>query len=176
MQKRKKLNLKVKWELQKWLLTKILLAIFVSISISLLILYFFSHQEIGESFYRAHLTIRYVSDLLLPVILLSGIICLAVGIFLIIFLPQKVAGPIYRIEEDLKYIRKNKDLTKKISLRKNDQFQSLAEEINRFLSNIQQDLLTIEKNIEKIEKNASEPEIKNLAAIKNIIKQYKLFR
>ncbi|WP_457756345.1 methyl-accepting chemotaxis protein [Thermodesulfatator indicus] len=175
MHRRKKLNLKIKWELQKWLLTRILLAIFVSVSVALLILYFFSHKEIGESFYKAHFTIKYVSDLLLPIILLSGVICLAIGIFLAIFLPQKVAGPIYRVEEDLKYIRVNKDFTKKISLRKDDQFKSLAQEINLLLSEIKKDLLAIEKNLEKIERdNSFNSKSQSLSAIKNIIKQYKL--
>ncbi|AEH45658.1 putative methyl-accepting chemotaxis sensory transducer [Thermodesulfatator indicus DSM 15286] len=175
MHRRKKLNLKIKWELQKWLLTRILLAIFVSVSVALLILYFFSHKEIGESFYKAHFTIKYVSDLLLPIILLSGVICLAIGIFLAIFLPQKIAGPIYRVEEDLKYIRVNKDFTKKISLRKDDQFKSLAQEINLLLSEIKKDLLAIEKNLEKIERdNSFNSKSQSLSAIKNIIKQYKL--
>lgn len=127
--KRKKLNLKIKTKFQIWMLIRILGAILLSSGIAAIILYFYASQEIGESFYDAHIKIRKVSDLLLPVLLAGTFTSLLSGTILVIFLPQKIAGPIYRIEEDLKEIQ-NGNFNKKIKLRNGDPLQDLAKRIN----------------------------------------------
>ena len=67
--KRKKLNLQVKRQFQVWLLVRILGTVLLSSGVAALILYFYAHQEVGASFYDAHIKIRRVSDLLIPVVL-----------------------------------------------------------------------------------------------------------
>lgn len=134
--KRKKLNLQVKRGFQMWMFYRVLGAIFLSCAIAALILYFYSNQELGESFYEAHLKIRKVSDLLIPVILSGAFVSLLSGVLLVLFFPQKVAGPVYRIEEDLKAVQ-NGDLSKRIKLREGDPMQSLADTINKTLDNLQ---------------------------------------
>lgn len=128
--KRKKLNLSVKREFQIWLLVRIIGTILLCALVSALILYFYSRQEISDSFYDAHVKIRHVSDLLLPVILVGVSISLISGVLLALFLPQKIAGPVFRIEQDLKEIQKG-DLSKVIRLRQKDPLHDLAETINR---------------------------------------------
>src|SRR3989339_1256756 len=103
--KRKKLNLKVKRDFQKWLLARILGVVVLSSLLAALILYFYSYREITDSYYDAHIKIRRVSDLLLPVVLAGSFISLISGMLLALFLPQKIAGPIYRIETDLQAVR-----------------------------------------------------------------------
>ncbi len=127
--KRKKLNLAVKKEFQKWLLVRILGTILVSSVVAAVILYFYSSRELGESFYDAHIKIRRVSDLLLPVILAGSFVSLLSGTLLALFLPQKVAGPVFRIEEDLKEIQAG-NLEKEIRLREGDPLKELAQAIN----------------------------------------------
>lgn len=128
-QKRKKLNLSVKREFQIWLLVRIIGTILLCALVSALILYFYSRQEISESFYDAHVKIRHVSDLLLPVILVGVSVSLISGVVLALFLPQKIAGPVFRIEQDLKEIQKG-DLDKVIRLREKDPLHDLAKTIN----------------------------------------------
>ena len=99
--KRKKLNLQVKKELQKWLLIRIFGTILLSSMAAGIILFFYARQEVGASFYEAHIKIRHVSDLLLPVVSAGAIISLISGTLLALFLPQKIAGPIYRLEKKL---------------------------------------------------------------------------
>ncbi|MFN2365797.1 MAG: methyl-accepting chemotaxis protein [Desulfurivibrionaceae bacterium] len=127
--KRKKLNLAVKKEFQKWLLVRILGTILVSSVVAAVILYFYSSRELGESFYDAHIKIRRVSDLLLPVILAGSFVSLLSGALLALFLPQKIAGPVFRIEEDLKEIQAG-NLEKEIRLRQGDPLKELAQAIN----------------------------------------------
>lgn len=127
--RRKKLNLAVKREFQMWLLIRIVGVVLVSTLVAVLILYIFSRKEISSSFYTAHLQIRRVSDLLIPVMATGALVSLLSGVILALFLPQKLAGPIYRIQKSLEGIRDG-DLTEHIVLRKNDPFSDLADSVN----------------------------------------------
>jgi methyl-accepting chemotaxis protein len=127
--KRKKLNLRVKNQFQIWLLVRILGTVALSSVVAAVILYLYSSQEIGESFYDAHIKVRRISELLLPVILAGSFVSLLSGALLAIFLPQKIAGPVFRIEEDLKEIQAG-NLEKEIRLRAGDPLKELAQTIN----------------------------------------------
>jgi len=127
---RKKLNLAVKREFQRWMLRHVLFAVVISSVVAALILYFYARQEVVDSFFTAHVKIRRVSDLLLPVVCAGSAVSLVVGVVLALFLPQKIAGPIYRIEQTLAQISAG-DLTAKAKLRDNDTLKDLAENVNR---------------------------------------------
>ncbi len=115
-----------------WLLYRIMGTVLLSSVVAAIILYFYSHREVGQSFYEAHITIRRVSDLLVPVILAGSFVSLISGALLAVFLPQKIAGPVYRMEEDLKAVQGG-NLEKQIKLREGDPMQGLAETINQTL-------------------------------------------
>ena len=149
-QKRNKLNLRVKRDLQVWVLIRILFIVIVSIAIALLILYFFSHKQIGSTFRMAHLTIQHVSDLLLPVILASGGLCILVGLFFAIFLPQKIAGPVYRIERGLLEVA-NGDFKHVFRLRRSDRLQTLADAANQALHRVNHEFKGLYDGLGEIE-------------------------
>jgi len=132
MYRRKKLNLSVKRDLQMWMLARIAAAVAVSAAISTTVLYVFTSRVIGDAFWDVHLEIRRVSDLLVPVLLSGAAASLLGGLLLALFLPQRVAGPVYRIERDLAEIRDG-NRSKRVRLRKNDPLQDLAASINRTL-------------------------------------------
>lgn len=127
---RKKLNLTVKREFQRWMLKQVLVAVVLSAVVAGVILYFYARQEVIGSFFDAHVKIRRVSELLLPVIAAGSAVSLVVGVVLALFLPQKIAGPIYRIEQGLREISVG-DLTTTIKLRDDDTLQDLAETVNQ---------------------------------------------
>lgn len=131
--KRKKLNLTVKREFQLWLLVRIIGTILLSSLVAAAILFFYARQEIGQSFYEAHIRIRHVSDLLIPVVIAGSLVSLISGTILALFLPQKIAGPIFRIEEDLRKIQEGQ-LDKVIKIRKEDPLQDFTETINKTLA------------------------------------------
>ena len=133
--KRKKLNMAVKKDLQRWLLVRIFGVVILSSVLAALILYSYARNEMCDSFYNAHLVIRRVSDLLWPVVAAGSAVSLLGGMLLAIFLPQKIAGPIYRIEKDLEPVRKG-DLTVKIALRADDPLQDLAARINETIAEL----------------------------------------
>lgn len=132
---RRKLNLAVKQEFQRWMLKQVLVAVVISAVVAAIILYFYARQEVLGSFFDAHVKIRRVSDLLLPVILAGTAVSLVVGVVLSLFLPQKIAGPIYRIECGLEAIGRG-DLTATIKLRDEDALKDLAENVNNMTTSL----------------------------------------
>lgn len=57
-------------------------------------------------------------------------------LFISIFLSHKIAGPIYRIEKDLKALSKDGDLTRVFRLRKKDEMQEVVQAINVMLTGL----------------------------------------
>ena len=150
--KRKKLNLSVKREFQIWLLIRIAGVVILSSLVAVLILYIYSRQEISSSFYAAHIQIRRVSDLLFPVIAAGAAVSLVSGLGLALFLPQKLAGPIYRIQKSLESIREG-DLTENVVLRRNDTLTDLADSVNETtagLRNKLQEIKAIQRELDQL--------------------------
>ena len=164
--KRKKLNMNVKRELQFWLLLRIFGVICLSSLVAVLVLYLYSRQEIAASFYSAHIQIRRVSDLLWPVILAGAGVSLLSGAALALFLPQKIAGPIFRVQKGLKQIQTG-DLTEKIILRKGDVLVDLAESVNAMTADYQtriQALKGFQQELGDIASSLTDEELEKLSA------------
>jgi methyl-accepting chemotaxis protein len=167
--KRKKLNLGVKRKFQMWLLIRIVGVIIVSSLVAVLILYFYSRKEISSSFYSAHIQIRRVSDLLLPVMAVGAFVSLLSGLILAIFLPQKLAGPVYRVQKGLGVI-KNGDLTELIVLRDNDILFDLAESVNEATTNLRgriQEVKEIQRELDQVINSLDNKEAVALLARQN---------
>ncbi len=132
---RKKLNLAVKKEFQRWLMLQVLFAVALSAVVAAVILYFYARQEIVGSFFDAHVKIRRVSDLLLPVVAAGSLVSLVSGAVLALFLPQKIAGPLYRIETVLKSVEEG-DLSVSVKLRDNDTLQDFAGRVEKTITSL----------------------------------------
>jgi methyl-accepting chemotaxis protein len=150
MHKRKRLNLSVKRDIQMWIWKKMFLAIIIAIAVAMSIVYVYSHKELGDSFYSAHLRIRYVSDLLVPVVLSAGGVCLLVGGLFAVFFPQKIAGPVYRIEEDLKSVGQG-NFAQIFRFREKDRFHSLADAANLAIGRAREELKVIDNGLKTLE-------------------------
>ena len=135
--KRKLLNISIEKEFQMWLMIRILGIIILSSVLAAAVLFFYARHETITSFYSAHIKIRRVSDLLLPVILCGSFVSMVAGTFLAFFLPQKIAGPLYRVEADLQAVR-NGDLTVVIKLREHDTLKSFVVIINEVIADLNQ--------------------------------------
>ena len=135
--KRKLLNLSIEKEFQMWLLVRIFGVIILSSVLAAAVLFFYARHETVTSFYSAHIKIRRVSDLLLPVILCGSFVSMVAGAFLAFFLPQKIAGPLYRVENDLQAVREG-DLTVVIKLREKDTLKSFVGIINEVIADLNQ--------------------------------------
>ncbi|MEW6519038.1 MAG: methyl-accepting chemotaxis protein [Thermodesulfobacteriota bacterium] len=150
--KRKKLNLNVKREFQKWLLLRMTAQVLLSSLVAAVILYFYARSEITDSFYSAHVTIRRVSDLLLPVIAAGSAVSFLGTLIVVIFLPQRIAGPLYRIEKRLAELGEG-DLRSQIKLRRNDILQDMAASLNDCTNSLQKKIKMAQENQAQLEKN-----------------------
>ncbi len=148
---RKKLNLKVKQEFQRWLLFQVLITVCISALLAAVILYFYARQEIVSSFFDAHVKLRRVSDLLLPVVAAGSLVSLLGGGFLALFLPQKIAGPLFRIERGLKSVAEG-DLTTKIALRSEDTLQDFAASVSQTVESLHGSVLGAKASCKQLEK------------------------
>lgn len=137
--RRKMLNFHVKNRLQIWLMIRIGGIIILTAIISALVLYGYARHETVNSFYDAHIKIRRLSDLLIPVVLAGSSVSLISGTLLAIFLPQKLAGPLYHIEKDLDKIKQG-DLTVRIRLRSSDTLHEFTKQINETINHLDQHL------------------------------------
>ncbi|MCK9295178.1 MAG: methyl-accepting chemotaxis protein [Desulfobulbaceae bacterium] len=149
--KRKKLNLNVKREFQKWLLLRMTAQVLLSSLVAAVILYFYARNEITDSFYSAHVTIRRVSDLLLPVIAAGSAVSFLGTLIVVIFLPQRIAGPLYRIEKRLAELKEG-DLRSEIKLRRNDILQDMAATLNDCTGSLREKIKLAQENQAQLEK------------------------
>jgi methyl-accepting chemotaxis protein len=69
----------------------------------------------------------------------------------VIFLPQRIAGPLYRIEKRLEELQDG-DLRSQIRLRRNDILQDMAATLNDCTGTLQKKIKTVQENQAQLEK------------------------
>jgi methyl-accepting chemotaxis protein len=99
------------------------------------ILYIYARGVVDAEYLSLQPHVRSVSEVLLPILLAISLSVIIAGLLLTLFLPQKIAGPIYRIEQDLLQIRTG-DLTKTINVRCYDILKDLATSVNMAVADI----------------------------------------
>ncbi len=112
------------------LLAKVMLIALVSVGLNALLFYLYSNREIGASFKQFHVNATSFLDLLLPAVIGSLVIGLVLAFVISVFLPHKIAGPLFRLERDLTDKLGEGNLTVKFIVRKNDEFKELADTLN----------------------------------------------
>lgn len=133
--KRKKINLKIKQDFQIWLLLRIMGTALLTIVMASILLYLYAKGIVDAEYLSFKPDVRKVSEVLLPVLIAASLTSIVAGLLLALFLPQKIAGPIFRIEQDLLEIRTG-DLTKTVNLRCADILKELAESVNMTVGDI----------------------------------------
>jgi methyl-accepting chemotaxis protein len=107
----------------------------LTIIITSVILYLYSRGVVDAKYLSFKTDIRKVSEVLLPVLLAASLTSIVAGLLMALFLPQKIAGPIFRIEQDLLLVTEG-DLTKTVHLRSGDILTELSESINTAVRNV----------------------------------------
>jgi methyl-accepting chemotaxis protein len=153
--KRKKLNLKVKQDFQLWLLTRITMTALFSILLATVLIYLYARGVVDTEFLGFKPNVRKVSEVMLPILLATALTSTIAGLLLALFLPQKIAGPIFRIEQDLLAVRTG-DLTKVVNLRCADILKELAETINMTVADVGYMVQDIKKSGRSLELKINE--------------------
>lgn len=144
-QKRKWFNLGIKRQLQLRILSWILLVIVISSLISTGIFYYYSNCKIDPTDKGSQNQMHTMKDTLAPWALLGISLCGFIALTVALFYPQKIAGPVYRMEKGIQNIASG-NLTEDIRLRSHDEFQDLAREINQMGASLRERLLAAKKS------------------------------
>ncbi len=150
-------NYFIKKEFQTKFILKFCLLLLAGVIISTAMLFYFSQDTLTSSFQHSRLVIENTAFAILPTIVYTSLTTLALltvsTIIFTLFISHKIAGPMYRFELDLEEIGKG-DLTKKISLRKNDQAAELAISINKMTAGLREKVILIRSDVEQILESA----------------------
>jgi methyl-accepting chemotaxis protein len=147
----------IKKDFQTKFILKFCLLLLAGVIVSTGLLFFFSQDTLTSSFQDSKLVIENTAMAILPNVIYTGLITLALlaiaTIIVTLFISHRIAGPMFRFEKELKEIGEG-DLTKKVSLRKKDQAQELADCINDMTASLRGRVLPIRTGLEHILKSA----------------------
>ncbi|OEU52116.1 MAG: hypothetical protein BA861_03340 [Desulfobacterales bacterium S3730MH5] len=148
-------NYSVKTRLQLRMLVKIWSIVLVSLLLTGIIFYFYSDINVGKSYRLFHVKAKSFLDFLLPVLLTGFFVSLILGVVAAIFFPHAIAGPLYRIENELIDIGKG-NLRKEIKLRKGSEMHDLADAINVMVASLRHQIKIISGSADEIGKLVQE--------------------
>ncbi|MFA4992164.1 MAG: methyl-accepting chemotaxis protein [Candidatus Omnitrophota bacterium] len=107
------------------------------------ILYFLSRSTLTTSFENSRLVVKSTADYLFPGLLaggvIVGVIVALVSSMVVILMTHRLAGPIYRFEKYVEEVGSGR-LSSNVKIRKKDQFQNMANALNRMTSDLKRAL------------------------------------
>ncbi len=146
-------NYYIKKDFQFKFIFKFCLILICGIILSTGLVFLFSQQTLTSSFDNSRLVVENTGYAIMPTLIITnlvtlGIITLAV-IGVTLFVSHKIAGPMFRFEQDIKKIAQG-DLNVRINLRQKDQFSEMANAFNEMALNLHKKILLIDKQADKI--------------------------
>ncbi len=122
-------NYYIKKKFQRDFILKFCALVILGAIISGAIVYYVSGTTVTTTFENSRLTIRSTADYILPVLVLSSAVVIAVigfaTIVVTLFTSHRIAGPLYRMEKDIGEIAEG-NLGINFRLRTNDELKALA--------------------------------------------------
>lgn len=140
--RRRFINYSVKREMQLRMLLSVMAVVFVAVGFASIFFYFFSNQEVGQTYRQFHINIKNFLEILLPGVIIAFVLGIVSATGLAVFFPHRIAGPLHRMERDLKEKVGEGNLTVRFSIRKGDEVGELATALN----------VTVDKLKEKVGK------------------------
>ena len=126
-------NYFIKKKFQRDFILKFCALVVIGAVISGLIVYAMSRATVTTTFENTRLVIKSTADFILPAVLLSSLVMIAlVGLATVavtLFTSHRIAGPLYRLEKDVERIREG-DLSVRFAIRRNDELQALPAILN----------------------------------------------
>ena len=128
--RRRIVNFSIKKKMQVRLLLGIMLVVFLSVGLASVFFYLMSDREIGQSYRQFHVTAKNFLEMLLPGVIMAFIIGIVSAVVAAVFLPHRIAGPLYRMERDIRDKIGEGNLTARFSIRDGDEVGELADTLN----------------------------------------------
>jgi len=152
----------VQKDFQSKFILKFCTVLLIGIIISVGLLVLFSKNTLTSSFEQSRLVIKNTATAILPSVFLSHFIALVIIVLLAIVITllvsHKLAGPMFRFQNELKEIGKG-DLRNAVRIREKDQLKAVADNLDQMRVNLQKKVVDIKEEIEHIIESASEQKI-----------------
>ncbi len=120
-----------------------------------IILYLLSKQTLTTSFENSRLVIKSTADYIFPGLLFGGIIAATFTALaasaVVILMTHRIAGPMYRFEKYITEIGSGK-LNSDLKIRKKDQFQNMANALNKMTEDLKLGLTEVNEVSAKLDK------------------------
>ncbi len=149
----KRKNYFIKKEFQFKFIIKFCSILLVGIVLSTVLVFLFSQGTLTSSFDNSRLVIRNTGDAIMPTLLITNLITLGIitisAIAVTLFVSHRIAGPMFRFEQDIKKIADG-DLSVRIHLRQKDQFEEMAKAFNEMASSLHGKLSKIDQEMDRL--------------------------
>jgi len=134
------------------------------------IIFMMSKSALTTAFENSRLVIKSAADFIMPAVCLSSaVVVILVGlaaIMITLFTSHKIAGPLYRMEQDVKEVAGG-NLKIKFNLRGSDELKGMAESLEAMVRSLQSKLTVIKNALLELES------ADNMPAAKEILKKIK---
>ena len=139
------------------------------------VLYLFLDNEIQSNLYSAHVVYKNMKSMLIPIVLtlttLNIIISSIVISLIVLFMSQKIVGPLHRFRCAIQEICQ-KNLGPSLDLRDNDELFPLSDQLKEMIENLQQDggkikkvQLRLKELNQELQNSELETEIEKLGSV-----------
>lgn len=166
----KRRNYYIDKKFQTQFMVKFCLIIFIGGLLSVGLTMLVSQDTLTTNYNGSKLVIEQTSMAIMPSVITATIVTtvvisiIAVGVM--IFVSHKIAGPIYRFENDLKVVAEG-DLNKKFRLREGDQFSVVVSSLNDMVGSLNEKVSEVYDDLDKLsvqakKENLPEPFIQQL--------------
>ena len=156
--KNRRKNYYIRKEFQRNFIFKFCFLVLAGSAISACIIYVASRATVTTSFDNLRLVIRSTSDYIMPSVLLGSIVVIIVTgiatIAITLFTSHKIAGPLYRIEQDINKVASG-NLRQEFSLREHDEIRPIAEALNSMTGLLKGEISELKKSVDEMETLAS---------------------
>ncbi len=168
----------IKKRFQSEVILKIALVWFLGVIFGTAVLYFLSKETITAYYQGGNLIMKSTSEIILRKMLISALInffvTIALGIFLMLFISHRLAGPLYRFEKTLEDMIDGK-VDFQIKLRKKDELVDLVPKFNELLKTYNEKIRELKILVEKLkEEDLSEKERESI--VSQIEKELNFFK
>lgn len=148
--RRSSINFAIKRQFQFRLIFSIMLIVFLAVAVSGVLFYVYSSQEVGQSFKQFHINARSFLDLLLPAVVGSLILGIIAAFAASVFFPHRIAGPLHRMEKEIKERVAQGDLSHRFTIRKGDELVEVADALNVMVDKLRERMLRIRDSSEAL--------------------------
>lgn len=147
-------NFYIKKEFQRNFILKFCGLVILGAAISGAVMYYLSSSTVTTAFENSRLEIKSTADYILPALLLSSAIVIAVigaaTIIITLFTSHKIAGPLYRMEKDINEVASG-NLGMNFRLRTNDELKALAVGLDVMVHELKFKVEALKKGISQLD-------------------------